>query len=54
VLQTASVRSAQQQALTPPKLVEPDMDNRPVGARPETSMLRGPAGSSLFTVMVPV
>ena len=51
-LQMESVRSAQQPALTPPKVVEPDTASLPAGASPKTLMLKGLAGSSLFTVMV--
>jgi hypothetical protein len=46
------VRSAQQHALTPPKVVEPDTASLPGGASPEVLMLIGLAGSSLLTVMV--
>ena len=46
------VRSAQQPALTPPKVVEPVTASLPAGASPETSTLSGLAGSSLVTVIV--
>ena len=45
------VRSAQQQAVTPPNDVEPVTTSLPEGTLPETSMIRGPLGSSLFTVI---
>src|ERR1700722_15040199 len=48
------VRSAQQPAFTPPKVVEPPTASLPGGAWPETLMLSGPVGSSLLTVIVAV
>src|SRR5271168_462570 len=54
VLQMVRVRSARQQALTPPKQREPVMTMWPCGAKPETSMdLEGSVGSLLTTVMMP-
>lgn len=52
VLHMESVRSAQRHAFTPPKVVEPVIVSFPGGALPETLMLTGPIGSSLFTVIV--
>src|SRR4051794_1066232 len=46
------VRSARQQAFTPPKHREPVTTSLPDGAKPETANVRGPAGSSLVTVIV--
>src|ERR1700722_20688981 len=54
VLQTERVRSAQQHAFTPPKVVDPAIASFPEGASPETLTLIGLAGSSLVTVIVPV
>src|ERR1700716_3038683 len=51
-LLTEIVRSAQQQAVTPPKEVEPLTASFPEGAFPDTAMVVGPAGSSLSTVIV--
>jgi hypothetical protein len=51
-LQTDIVRSAQQQAVTPPKIVEPVTASFPEGTSPETAMVRGPAGSLLSTATV--
>src|SRR5262249_15584206 len=45
------VRSAQQQAFTPPNDVEPVTASLPDGALPETATVRGPPGSSLPTVI---
>src|SRR5271170_6482089 len=53
-LQTESVRSAQQQALTPPKVVEPATASLPEGASPDTRTVCGEAGSLLATVITPV
>src|SRR6516162_10269746 len=48
-----SVRSAQQHAFTPPKIVEPAIVSFPGGALPDTFSVTGPAGSSLLIVIVP-
>src|SRR5580692_10530146 len=51
-LHKAIVRSAQEQAFTPPKQSEPVTASLPEGAYPVTSIVRRPAGSSLSTVIV--
>src|SRR5688500_7050513 len=52
VLQMDMVRSAVQQALTPPKHSDPVIASLPEGALPETSIVCGLAGSSLITLSV--
>src|SRR5580700_217696 len=51
MLQIESVRSAAQQAFTPPKQREPVTTSLPGGASPETAIVLGLDGSSLATVM---
>ena len=51
-LQMDIVRSSQQQALTPPKHVEPVTAIVPEGALPVTLIVFGPAGSLLAIVIV--
>ena len=52
VLQIERVRSAQQPAFTPPKVVELATAILPGGVSPETLTLMGLAGSLLVTVIV--
>src|SRR5258708_7542102 len=52
MLQMESVRSAMQQAVTPPKQREPVMTSLPVGALPETAIVLGLEGSLLTMVIV--
>src|ERR1700733_14192212 len=52
-LQIEIVRSTRQQAGTAPKIAEPVTASFPAGAVPDTCTCFGPAGSLLFTVMVP-
>src|SRR5208283_1260673 len=51
-LQMDIVRSAQQQAVTPPKFVEPVTASLPGGALPDKAIVCEPAGSSLVTVRI--
>src|ERR1700677_3306894 len=52
-LQMEIMRSAVQQAFTPPKHVEPVTASLPGGAVPDRATTWGPAGSSLKTVIEP-
>ena len=52
-MQMEMVRSAQPQAGTPPKQVEPVTTSLPDGASPVTGIARGLAESVLTIVMVP-
>src|ERR1700751_2524765 len=54
MLQMEIVRSARQQAFTPPKHSEPVTTSRPAGAVPFTCTVCGLSGSLLVTVIVPV
>src|SRR5580658_196395 len=53
MLQMESVRSARQQAFTPPKHSEPLTTRRPAGVSPLTLTMCGLLGSLLVTVIVP-
>src|SRR5580658_10415026 len=54
MLQMDSVRSARQQAFTPPKHSEPVTTRRPAGTCPLTCTVCGLSGSLLVIVIVPV